>query len=121
MRNCLVILLLLFLSSCGIYKYEYKGEGMRIVSKKGNPITRVIIKTEEGKELAQFESISGKPSKEFSLKDFSTDKFKCINGCPFNFENGNIYLINVSPVGDRMLLPIKIKVEPNGSIVELKH
>lgn len=116
-----IIILGLFLSSCGVYKYEYKSNKMVIVSKKGNPITRVIIKTEEGKELAQFESISEKSSKDFSLKDFSPDKFKCINGCPFSFENGNTYLINVSPVGDRMLLPIKIKVEPNGSIVELKY
>lgn len=96
---------------------------MLIVSKKGNPITRVIIKAEGGKELAQFEAIGGKSSKEFSLKDLSLENFSCTEGGSFMFETDKVYLIDPFPQGgDRVIRQtIKIKVEPDGSIVELKY
>ena len=114
-----IIILTLFLCSCGIYKYRYKSEGMMIVSQKGNPITGVSIKSEKGDYVAHFEPIESKSSKIFSLKDFSPEYFKCSDGCPFKFEPGKIYYISVSPKGDRMLSPIKIKVESDGRIIKL--
>jgi hypothetical protein len=116
-----LIILGIFLVSCGVYKYEYKKNKKVIVSKNGNPITLVIIKNVNREVLAQFEAISEKPNREFSLMDFSPDKFESMNNLPFYFENGNIYLLEIHPVADRVLPPIIIKIEPSGQMVELKH
>lgn len=104
--------------SCGIYKYEYKKSTMQIVAKKGNNITLIRIESEQGKLLAQFNSIQGKPSQNFSLKNFSPEYFKCMMDCPFTFEKGKIYLISAHPSGDRVSF-LKIVTRPDGTIEEV--
>ncbi len=122
MRNLGSILSLLMLfSSCGLYRYSFEPETALIVSKKGNSITQVYIKSDSGKTVAWFELIPGKKIDHFSLYSFSPDQFKCNDGCDFSFVPGRTYQIIILPMGDRMLLPIKIKVQPNGKIVELKY
>lgn len=114
------IFLLTFISSCGIYKYDYDKHRCRILSKHRNSITRLYIIPEKGSPITQFDAIDNTESKIFSLVDFSPAFFKCTNGCPFQFEKGKTYFISVYPKGDRLLGSIKLQVLPDGRIIESK-
>jgi hypothetical protein len=108
------------MSSCGIYKYEFIAKNMLIVSKKKTPISKVYIMKTSIEPLVTFEAIEGKSQYTFSLVNFSPDYFKCTENFAFTFEKEKIYYIKITPTGDRAILPIKIYVQTDGKIIQVK-
>lgn len=128
LKNSLInilIICVLFLSSCMMTRYEFQKKSNSIVSKKSNSINSVQIyeieiplKREDmrKKQVAFYEAKKNISSKKFSLENFSPEYFKCREGCSFSFEKGKEYMIQVSPQGDRTNPSIFIKVGENGEI-----
>ena len=114
------ILLCLWFSSCGMYKYKYNSSNNSIESVKGNDITGVDVSDDQGNHLASFSRWEGHNSSSFCLTDFSSKTYFCNSDIPFKLDSGKIYVFEVFPKGDRMIQPLKLVVGPNGRITPFK-
>ena len=119
MKNAVLILPVLFLSSCACYRYKYRNEKMEIVAKHLTSI--FIVATDEDKKCALFKPVPGKESnKVFSLINFSPDCWT-FSGNLFKLEPGKHYSIDVGPSGDCSAIPLYITVLPGGQIAQIKN
>lgn len=116
-KSFILIISVLLLTSCGVYKYQFDEKKSTIVSKKRNSITAVFIKNQNGNTLAQFNAKTENKSKEFSLLNFSPEYFNCIKGCDFSFKKGEKYCISIAPFGDRVRPSIIIELDKNDNLI----
>ena len=119
MKHIIIMLGVMMLSSCAVYKYKYSEGQMQIVSGKRHPINSITIESESGRRLVKFWALRDAWSREFSLKTFSPEYFECVGNCPFKFDTGKVYFLRMTPRGDGARKSINVILQHDGRIIEV--